>query len=134
MFVEVSPYTRVQNQILTPSNLFLFVYSQLKLSGCLFTFPTVDKNELALLYKTVGLFLSAISKYIYIFWFITIIIKYNIKATKGVRYFLPFMYYTVIFVYAVILSIVFENVFSLYLENDFYGSINFHKKWKQTAM
>ena len=70
MFVEVSPYTRVQNQILTPSNLFLFVYSQLKLSGCLFTFPTVDKNELALLYKTVGLFLSAISKYIYIYFLI----------------------------------------------------------------
>ena len=51
MLVEVSLYTRVQNQISTPSNLSVFLYSYLKLSDCFYIVSRFSKIGCALVYK-----------------------------------------------------------------------------------
>ena len=67
--VNVSAYTRVQDQVSTPTNLSVLIYSQLNLSQCLYTSSNVGKNEWELVYKIVRLTLSVKSKWL-TFWFI----------------------------------------------------------------
>ena len=52
--VEILPDATVEDQISTPSDLFDFSYSELKLSECLYTTSRVGKNEWVLVCKIVG--------------------------------------------------------------------------------
>ena len=50
LLVEISPYTRVQDHVLTHIYLSVFGYSYLKVLKCLYAASRLGKNELVLVF------------------------------------------------------------------------------------